>query len=70
MGPGRRKGFWAAVEVGLCDGREGWKWMARGGMMTCYLLICLMLITLSYAICHLMWVAFWARESDPRSGRR
>lgn len=31
---GRRKGFWAVVEVGLCDRREEWRWMARGGMMT------------------------------------
>lgn len=31
---GRRKGFWAVVEVGLCDVREKWSWMARGGIMT------------------------------------
>lgn len=34
---GRREGFWAVVEVevGLCDGREEWRPMARVGMMTC-----------------------------------
>lgn len=31
---GRHEGFWAVVEVGLCDGREEWRWMARGEMMT------------------------------------
>lgn len=31
---GRRKGFWAVVGVGLCYGREEWRHMARGGMMT------------------------------------
>lgn len=48
---GRRKGFWAVVEVGLCDGPEGWRWMARGGMMTCsFLFVCQsdLLITVLY----------------------